>query len=76
MRECPACAQVAASHAGHGPDDCPLSLDPDLQAGYDAARRRHGDHYADYLIRHDLELRAKGRPLTAWPASLRGNDGD
>jgi hypothetical protein len=24
MRECPACARVAAEHADHGADDCPL----------------------------------------------------
>lgn len=50
--------------------------DFDLQAGYDSARRSYGDRYADYLIRHDQELIAKGRPVTAWPASLQGNDGD
>lgn len=75
MRECPACAQAVDDHAGHSADGCPLTLDPDLRAGYDAARR-HGDSYAAYIIQHDLELRAKGRPITAWPTSLRGNDGD
>lgn len=25
MRECPACARVAAEHAGHTADDCPLT---------------------------------------------------
>jgi len=25
MRECPACARAAASHAGHTADDCPLA---------------------------------------------------
>ena len=47
-----------------------------LQAGYDAARRSYGDSYADYLISHDQELRAKGRIPRPWPISLQGNDGD
>ena len=51
-------------------------IDFDLQAGYDSARKSYGDSYADYLIKHDQELRAKGWPLTAWPRSLQGNDGD
>ena len=53
-----------------------LTVDFDLQDGYDSARRSYGDRYADYLIQHDQELLAKGRPVTAWPDSLRGNDGD
>jgi len=56
----------------------PANPDPDgwLQAGYDTARRNHGDSYADYLIRHDQELRDKGRTIRPWPLSLQGNDGD
>jgi hypothetical protein len=48
----------------------------ELQAGYDAARRTHGDRYADYLIKHDQELRDKGHAPRPWPLSLQGNDGD
>lgn len=48
-----------------------------LDAGYAKARATYGDAYADYLIRHDDELRAKGyRSLRVWPDSLQGNDGD
>ena len=47
-----------------------------LEAGYTAARKAYGDSYADYLIRHDQELLAKGRGVVQWPASLQGNDGD
>ena len=58
----------------------PLSTESDplgeFQAGYDTARRNHGDSYADYLIRHDQELIAKGRAIRPWPLSLQGNDGD
>ena len=54
----------------HGPE-------PDeYETGYAKAREMYGDRYADYLIQHDRELTAKGRALTPWPASLRGNDGD
>jgi hypothetical protein len=54
-----------------------MATEPDeLQIGYDKARAMYGDSYADYLIRHDNELRAAGRPPTPWPLSLQGNDGD
>ena len=35
MRECPACARVAAEHAGHGADDCPLPRPLPRTAFYD-----------------------------------------
>jgi hypothetical protein len=51
-------------------------MSDEYEIGYAKAREMYGDRYADYLIQHDRELAAKGRALTPWPASLRGNDGD
>jgi hypothetical protein len=41
MRECPACARVAAEHAGHGADDCPLPRPLPRTAFYDRMRTGH-----------------------------------
>lgn len=47
-----------------------------LEEGYAKARETYGGRYADYLVKHDEELVAKGRQPKPWPLSLQGNDGD
>jgi hypothetical protein len=41
MRECPACARVAAGHAGHSADDCPLPRPLPRTAFYERMRAGH-----------------------------------
>jgi hypothetical protein len=65
--------ELTAESIGLTAESDPLG---EFQAGYDTARRCYGDSYADYLIKHDGELIAKGRVIRPWPLSLQGNDGD
>ena len=41
MTECPACARVAADHAGHSADDCPLPRPLPYTAFYQQMRAGH-----------------------------------
>jgi hypothetical protein len=52
-----------------------MATNPDLEQGYEKARRSHGDRYAEYLRAHNAELVAKGIAPKPWPQSLMGNDG-
>lgn len=47
----------------------------ELEAGYAMARKAYGDSYADYLVSHDSELRAKDYDPKPWPSCLEGNEG-